>query len=332
VQTLGIILSLLFAFVPMLVFACIVYWTDRYEKEPRSLLGGVFLWGAVVAAGFSFLINTTAGIGIYSITHSQEITELSTSIAIAPVVEELLIGLACLLVYLFFRHEFDSILDGIVYASITALGFAATENFYYIYNYGFHENGLPGILTLFLVRVILIGWQHPFFTAFTGIGLAISRLNRKPPIKILAPIIGLSLAIFTHSFHNTISTLLHGTENLLIGILYDWSGWIVLLLFICWALYRERRWIIVQLGEEVSNGIITPSQYKTACSAWAQVGARLRSVFTGKYRLTSHFYQLTAELAYKKYQASSLGEQTLNQPVIDRLRYELEAMSSQLLS
>ena len=54
----GILLSLFFGFVPMLLFAWLIYWLDRYEKEPKVLLGGVFLWGAVVAAGGAFLVNT----------------------------------------------------------------------------------------------------------------------------------------------------------------------------------------------------------------------------------------------------------------------------------
>ena len=65
-----------------------------------------------------------------------------------------------------------------MYAGITALGFAATENFFYIYTYGYREQGLAGILSLFLIRVILVGWQHPFFTMFTGIGLAGSLFSR----------------------------------------------------------------------------------------------------------------------------------------------------------
>ena len=44
-----------FGFVPMLLLAAFVNWLDRYEKEPILLLGGVFLWGAVVAAGSAFL-------------------------------------------------------------------------------------------------------------------------------------------------------------------------------------------------------------------------------------------------------------------------------------
>jgi len=51
----GFILSLFFGFVPMLVFAWILYWLDRFEKEPKILLGVVFVWGAMVAAGVAFI-------------------------------------------------------------------------------------------------------------------------------------------------------------------------------------------------------------------------------------------------------------------------------------
>jgi RsiW-degrading membrane proteinase PrsW (M82 family) len=327
VPILGVILSVLFSFLPMLVFAYVVYWTDRYEKEPALLLGGVFLWGAIVAAGAAFIVNSFLGLGIYFFTGSQAFTNLSTSSIIAPVIEETLKGIACLLVFLYVRREFDSILDGIVYAAITAIGFAATENLYYIYTYGFHENGVSGILWMFFVRVILVGWQHPFCTSFIGIGLATSRLNRNSLIKIIAPIIGLGLAIFTHSVHNTISTVFQGLESLGIGLIYDWSGWIAMVIFVIWALYREQCWIITQLGEEVSNGIITPVQYKTACSTWTQTSSRINALISGRYHLTDRFYLITAELAFKKQQATLPGEQERDQSEIERLRAELRQMS-----
>jgi RsiW-degrading membrane proteinase PrsW (M82 family) len=329
-QSYGVILSILFGFIPMLAFAYVVYWVDRYEKEPVVLLGGVFLWGAIIAAGAAFIVNSFVGLGIYMFTGSQAFTELTTASAIAPVIEESLKGMACLLVFLFFRHEFDSILDGIVYAAITAIGFAATENVYYIYNYGFQQNGMNGMLYMFFVRVILVGWQHPFYTAFIGIGLAISRLNRNLSIKIMVPIIGWGIAVFAHSFHNTISTVFQGLQSLAIGIIFDWSGWIAMIIFVIWALYREQKWIISQLRDEVSNGVITTAQYLTACSARAQTSTRIKALFSGKYRLIDRFYLLSAELAFKKYQAYAMGEQGENQAEIDRLRAELGHMSAQI--
>jgi len=329
-QILGLILSILFGVVPMLLFAYVVYWVDRYEKEPIVLLGGVFLWGAIIAAGAAFIVNSFLGLGIYMFTGSQAFTEISTASAIAPIIEESLKGMACLLVFLFFRHEFDSILDGIVYAAITAIGFAATENIYYIYTYGFQQSGLNGILYMFFVRVILVGWQHPFYTAFIGIGLAISRLSRNSSIKLAAPILGWGLAVFTHSIHNAISTFFQGIQSLAIGLVFDWSGWIAMIIFVVWALYREQKWIITQLRDEVANGVITPAQYRTASSAWAQTGMRIKALFSGRYRLIDRFFELTAELAFKKHQAYKLGELEQNQAEIERMRAELLMMSPQI--
>ena len=147
-STLAVLLSVFFGFVPMFFFAYLVYWTDRYEREPLFLLGGVFLWGAIVAAGAAFLVNTILGLGIYTITASEAITDLTTGTMVAPLVEESLKGFAVLIVFLVFHKEFDSILDGIIYASIAALGFAATENVYYIYNYGYAESGFSCVLFL----------------------------------------------------------------------------------------------------------------------------------------------------------------------------------------
>jgi RsiW-degrading membrane proteinase PrsW (M82 family) len=323
----GFILSVFFGIVPMLFFAWILYWIDRYEKEPKILLGGVFLWGAMVSAGLAFVVNTILGVGVYLVTGSEAFTDLATGSLVAPPVEESLKGMAVLLVFLLFHHEFDSILDGIVYAGIAALGFAATENIYYIYNYGFLENGYTGLFWLVFVRVILVGWQHPFYTAFIGIGLAMARFQRNTLLKLILPVIGWGIAITAHSIHNTIATFASGLGGMALGTFIDWSGWLLMLIFILWSLARERKWIRMHLREEVSRGIISPAQYKTACSAGAQSAARLSALFTGRYRATSRFYNLTAELAYKKQQRARMGEEGDNSERIRKARAALARLS-----
>ena len=206
----AIIVSFIIGFGSALLFAYILYWLDRFEKEPLLLLGAVFLWGAVVAAGAAFIINTVLGIGIFVFTGSEAATNLTTGSIIAPLVEETLKGAAVLIVFLIFRREFDSVLDGIIYAGVAALGFAATENTYYIYSYGYQEGGWSGLFTLVFVRVILVGWQHPAYTALIGIGLAVARANRSWAVKIAAPLLGWAAAIFTHALHNTIASFASG--------------------------------------------------------------------------------------------------------------------------
>jgi RsiW-degrading membrane proteinase PrsW (M82 family) len=323
----GLLLSVLLGFIPMLLFAWFVYWLDRYEKEPAILLGAVFLWGALVAAGAAFILNTLFGLGIYAFTGSESATDLTTGMLIAPVVEESVKGFAVLLVFLIFRSEFDSLLDGLIYAAVVALGFAASENAYYIYRLGFAENGMGGLIGMAFVRVVLVGWQHPFYTAFIGIGLALARLNDNANVKIAALAAGWVAAVLTHSIHNALASLLSGTGGLAVGTLIDWAGWVAMFLVVLWAINRERIYIRSYLKEELDLGLITPTQYQTASSAWSQSGARLAALFSGHYRQTARFYQACAELAHKKNQLIRLGDEGGNADIIDNLRLELGKLS-----
>jgi RsiW-degrading membrane proteinase PrsW (M82 family) len=315
----------------MLLFAWALYWLDRFEKEPKILLGGVFLWGAIVAAGAAFVVNTGLGFGVYALTGSEAAAQLATGSLIAPVVEEILKGLAVMIVFIAARSEFDSLLDGVIYAGVAALGFAAAENTLYIYRDGFLEYGYAGLLGMVFVRVVLVGWQHPFYTAFFGIGLATARLSRPTWQRILAPATGLTAAIFLHGFHNLLSQMLQGLGGLAVSSLVDWSGWFVMFLFILWAIRREQDWIVCHLSEEVTLGALTRAQYDTACSAWRQSTARLGALFNGRFLPTSRFYQVCAELAYKKHQLAILGEEGGNSQIIQNLRAELSRLSASAL-
>ena len=322
-NTVGFFVSGMIGFASALLFAYILYWLDRYEKEPLLLLGGVFLWGAVAAAGSAFLINTSLGLGIYIFTGSNFATEMATGSLVAPLVEESLKGVAVLGIFLVFRNEFDSVLDGIIYAGVAALGFAATENAYYIYTYGFQQGGWGGLLTLTVIRVFLVGWQHPFYSAFFGIGLALARLNRSWFVKIFAPLTGLVLAMFTHAFHNTVASLLSGMEGLVVGAFFDWTGWLFMFGVILWATRREQQNLKKYLAAELQAGTISPAHFHTTCSAWRQLLARCAALFRGRYRKTARFFQVCGEYAIKRRQYTDLGDEGGNLATIQKLRAEL---------
>ncbi len=328
----GLLASGLIGFATSLLFATVLYWLDRYEKEPLLLLGGVFLWGAVVAAGSAFLINTVLGVSIAIFSGSPFTTDLATGSIVAPIVEETLKGLAVLAVFFVFHNEFDSILDGIIYAGVAALGFAATENTYYIYAYGFQEGGWGGLVSLSFIRVILVGWQHPFYTAFIGIGLALARMNRSWTVRILAPLIGWGVAMFTHGFHNTLASIFSsmdgmGLEGLLIGVFFDWTGWLFMFGVIIWATWGDQKNLKKFLAVEVESGTITPAHFKTASSAWRQMFARTAAIFKRRYFKTTRFYQLCGEFAHKQRQYAGLGDEDGNQVAIQTLRRELASLA-----
>ena len=319
----GLIVSGLIGSATALLLAYILYWLDRYEKEPLLLLGGVCLGGALGAAGSAFLVNTTLGLGIYVFTGSNFATDLATGSIVAPLVEETLKGLAVLGIFLVFRSEFDSVLDGIIYAGVAALGFAATENTYYIYTYGYQQGGWSGLLALTVIRVFLVGWQHPFYTAFFGIGLALARLNRSWFVRIFAPLTGLGLAMFTHAFHNTVASLMNGVAGMVVGAFFDWTGWLFMFAVILWATWREQQNLKKFLAAELQAGTISAALFKTACSAWRQMFARTAALFKGRYRKTARFFQVCGEYALKRRQYADLGEEGGNLAVIQTLRAEL---------
>ncbi|HXF84280.1 MAG TPA: PrsW family intramembrane metalloprotease [Anaerolineales bacterium] len=315
-----------FGFVPMFLFAAFVNWLDRYEKEPKLLLGAAFVWGVIIAGGGAFILNTLFGIGIYVLTGSEGAADFGTTSIVAPLVEEALKGLAVLAVFLMFRKEFDSILDGIVYGGITAMGFAAIENVLYIYRNGFLEGGWEGFWTLVVIRVLLVGWMHPFFTAFTGIGLAVARMSRNLLVKIIAVPAGYGMAVLTHSFHNTFSTLVGGAGGFFLGLIADYIGYAFMLGFIIWMIVHERNLLKKHLAEEVQSGLITQNQYDTAISFF-QTKAHLSALSSGTFRSTSRFYQVLGELAHKKEQLAKVGEEGGNTKIIADLRAELTRLA-----
>jgi len=326
----GLLVSITISTAASLLFAYLLYWFDRYEKEPFPLLCAVFLWGAIVAGGGAFLINTILGLSVYLVTGSAIATDLTSSALIAPFIEEILKGFAVLLVFIIFYNEFDSILDGIVYAGVTALGFAATENAYYIFTYGFLEGGWQGFWELVGIRLVMVGWQHPFYTAFFGIGLALARLNRRTFVRVIAPLIGLIAAMSAHAAHNVLASIFTTTGGMVFTTILDWLGWLLMLVFILIVTRIERKDLEKYLRDEVKNGILTGAQYNIAVSAVKVSLARIRGLFQGKYKETTRLYRDAAELALKKKQLARLGEEHGNREAVADLRKRVSALSKSL--
>jgi RsiW-degrading membrane proteinase PrsW (M82 family) len=318
--------ALFFGFVPMFLFAAFINWLDRYEKEPKLLLGAAFVWGVVIAGGGAYIINTVLGMGIYVMTGSVSMAEFGTTSFVAPIIEEGLKGLAVLVIFLMFRKEFDSVLDGIVYGAVTAMGFAAIENVLYIYRNGYLENGWEGFWVMVFIRSVLVVWMHPFFTAFTGIGLAIARMSRSVLAKVIAVPTGYALAVATHAFHNTFSGLIGDLEGFVAGTLVDYMGYSVMLIFIIWMVVYERNILKKHLHEEVAKGMISPRQYSAAMSFF-QANAHLSALTSGTFGPTSRFYQVCGELAHKKEQFARLGDESGNTVIIEQLRAELAQLA-----
>ena len=322
------LLAVLLSFGPALACAATLYWLDRYEKEPKVLLGAVFGWGAVVAVLGAIVSQAFLGGVMQAASASQETIESAGGSIFAPVTEESLKGFAVLLVFLVLRRELDSVLDGIVYAATTALGFAATENVLYLFGQ-YQEKGLGAMFGLFFLRVGLGAWDHAVYTSFIGVALALMRLSRSALRWVLLPI-GWVLAMGTHSLHNTLAAASEkAPESAVLMFLTDWGGWVFFAALVLWCIWREKRLLGRQLAEEVQLGWLTPEQLRTATSGRARARARVRAALSGRLQATRRFYDLCGELAHKKNQLARYGEEDGNTARVEGLRQELVALAPQ---
>ncbi|MCC7361391.1 MAG: PrsW family intramembrane metalloprotease [Anaerolineales bacterium] len=323
----GIILAILFGILPMAILAGLLTLFDRYEREPFWLMLGVFLWGFFISAGVAILLNTLFGFSLFALTGSEGLASVGTAVLSAPIVEETVKGLAVLIVFIYFRHEFDSILDGVLYGGLVGYGFAAAENINYIFT-GFVSAGAEGLILLVVIRVVLIPFLHATLTAFTGIGLAVGRLNNGF-WRVAGPVGGYLAAIFLHFTHNLLSST--GSELIcLFGSVLDWLGFVGMFIFILVLVWREGKIMREQLQEEVRLGNLSEGQYHTTCSLGGQVAARWGALAGGRWRQTAQFYDACGELAFKKYQLARLGPAREGdaQANIAKLRGQLARLSA----
>ena len=316
-----LILSAIAAFFPTLFYVVLIYWVDRYEKEPWWLLTAAFLWGAIPSIIVAFIANSLLSIPFYWLAGQNGGDALAASL-IAPPVEETIKGLAVLGIFLLWRHEIDSPLDGIIYGAMVGMGFAMIENIYYFVN-TYNSGGAEAWGMNIFMRGIIFGLNHALFTSMTGLGIALARMTTHQLARVALPIGGWLMAMFLHFVHNAaVST---GNALCLLAFLSDWGGVMLVLVIIVWALVQERRWLKEYLVEEVGNYTLTVNQYKLASSGRQRAKYNWNQLLTQgprAYFSAARFFRKCSELAYKKHHHRLFADEKSGS-LIESLRAEL---------
>ena len=302
--------SLAAAIAPVLIYASLIYWVDRYEKEPWWLLSAAFLWGAVPAAVLALIFNFLFSLPAYAL-FSEGAAEFTLAGFVAPIIEESVKAIALVIILIFRRHELDSPLDGIIYGAMVGMGFAMVENVLY-YLAAFGEDGGAGWNSLVLVRGVIFGLNHALYTALTGLGIALARNDRRLLVRFGAPLLGLVAAIILHALHN-VSMFSGGAASLIFGLTFGWGGVLVTLVIIGVALYQERRWLRHYLEDEVSRGTLSADEYEIISSAARRNRYRLQLLLRdgpAAYRRSGRRFQRCSELAYRKRHHAQFNDPT----------------------
>lgn len=317
--------------------ACFVYlWVpvivDRYDPEPWWALAMAFLWGAITACGFSGWINTINGeiaLGLIG----KDGAEFVGAVISAPIFEEATKGIFVLGMLLFLRREFDGVVDGVIYATFVALGFAATENVLY-YGRSLQKGGLTALGVTVVLRGVLAPWGHPLYTAMTGIGVGIARETNSTALKLFAPVGGYCVAVGLHALWN-------GT-----AVLSDWFKMpeLFLLLLPLWFVFlfafgviviflvrREGQIIRKNLQDEVLLGNLSKEELELVCSPFG----RLKAISGRGGGKAKRFVDAASRLGLSKWHAARAMQgkkMTISADFIVPLRQEMARLRAEIQS
>lgn len=261
---LGLPIGALLALLPVVPVVGVFLWLDRWEAEPPKLLLAAFGWGASVAALTALVINSTADDLVSGWTGDAPTAALVS----APLVEEAAKAAFVLGIWRFLRAEFDGIVDGVVYAGITAAGFAFTENITYFgraFDLALAHHAPGALLQTFVVRGVFSPFAHPLFTVFTGIGIGIAASSRKR-WRWFAPLIGYAAAVGLHAAWNGSATLggMNGFVWLYLLVIIPVGA--VVVCFVLWQRRREQQAITAALPWLSEAGWIAPSEVRLLAS------------------------------------------------------------------
>jgi protease PrsW len=282
-----LLVAALLALAPVPVYLSSVLLLDRFEREPPHLLLLAFVWGATGAIAIALVMHGVAlGLGApeFFVAHLS-----------APIFEEGAKALVVVVIYVHKRHEFDGVVDGIVYASMAGLGFAATENILY-YSEAYRA-GAETLQAMWIVRGLMSPFAHPFFTSATGIGLGVARYARDGALRILAPGIGFFISVWLHTVWNASAP----SHFLAVYVLVMVPAFAAVLLILLASLVHEGYVIRQYLAADVECGRLTVADLHglgTLRGRWvSNCGALLRGRFA-TWRLRRHVQQAAADLAF----------------------------------
>jgi RsiW-degrading membrane proteinase PrsW (M82 family) len=315
----GLLIALVGSVVPTVGYVWLLYWMDRYEKEPKRLLAAAFVWGAIPAVAVAALVEVFFQLPP-DLLGSQALEAIQLGL-VAPVLEELLKGAAVLFIAHRYRHEFDNVLDGIIYGAMIGFGFAMTGNLI-SYVTSFAMWGYEAYHAFVFIEGGVRAASHALYTAVFGAALGYARLSEGRGRRWLITVGGFLLAVATHAGHNLLSDALVGFSPL--TFLVTLVGVLLMGVVVVWSLARQRFVLSAELPDEVPEDL-----YRVVASLTRRSRAQWKVLWTegvGAWWRARRLYELCAEVAFKKSQVRRFPEEPRLSDALDHLRERLVHM------
>lgn len=180
---------ILVAVAPAFIIILYIYFKDKYEKEPKRLLIYNFLLGAIVSIIITSILYYAFDIVLPLPNKTSVFQQFVKAFFVVGLVEEF----SKYIIIRYFAQPnkaFNEPFDGIVYAVMVSMGFAATENIFYVL-----EGGYPTAL----VRAFTAVPAHATFGILMGYFMGKAKFSNN---RIALNLYGLLLAIIFHGAYD----------------------------------------------------------------------------------------------------------------------------------
>lgn len=175
------------AVAPGVAISLFVYFRDKYEKEPFSLLLRSFVAGFFVVIPAAIIEMMLMGVFIVD---PNNITHVAINNFVFIGFVEEFCKYICLMQIAFPKSDFNEPFDGIVYAVLVSMGFATAENILYVYNGGLH---------VALIRIFTAVPAHATFAILMGYFVGLSKFKKNQSTFLL---LGLLTATIFHGAYD----------------------------------------------------------------------------------------------------------------------------------
>jgi RsiW-degrading membrane proteinase PrsW (M82 family) len=176
---LGPLLAGLMATVPAVLWLGFFYLMDRHEPEPKQLVAGVCVLGALVAAPLADFVQYQAVPPIALEVHGLSALSLDRviyAVFVAGLAQEVC-KYAVVRYTIYTSAEFDEPMDGIVYMMACGTGFAMWVNYHRLSGQGHHV-----ILSTAAAQAVVTTLAHASFAGFLGYVMGRAKFSQRTPL------------------------------------------------------------------------------------------------------------------------------------------------------
>lgn len=204
---LGPLIAAAMAGVPAVLWLGFFYLLDRHEPEPKQLIAGVFVLGALVAGPIASFVQQQAAPVPALYGSSTGLAQVVYLVFVVGLTQEMC-KYAAVRYTVYLSREFDEPMDGIVYMMACGTGFAVWTNYQWL-----TDRGSTVHIAQAAAKIVVTTLAHASFAGALGYVMGRAKFSRRnAPLRGLLLMLGLIGAAALNGFFYLVANFVEGSD------------------------------------------------------------------------------------------------------------------------